>query len=82
MDMRSVGSYPENTRLRVKLVNLNESNWSPRQLAWLQKRQGKTLIGTVENVNGGLYFRPDRCNILVLRDQDMEILGVVRPEED
>jgi len=72
----SISDYPEYTRLRAKLVAVNESNWSERQSKWIKKRLGQVLIGTVQLVGGGLYFRPDYCNLLVLRDAEIDILGV------
>lgn len=76
--MRDISDYPENTRLKVRLVRYDENGWTPRQARWLQKRVGQELFGTVEMVQGSLYFRPDRCNILVLRDHEIEVLSVLR----
>lgn len=70
-----VADFSENTRLKVRLVKIHEGNWTPRQLAWLNKRKGKEMTGTVEMCLGSLYFRPDRCNLLVLREPEIEILG-------
>ena len=76
--VKGIADHPEGTRLKVRLTRLDEGNWSARQQTWIRKRLGQELYGTVEMCQGSLYFRPDRCNILVLRDMDVDILGEVK----
>lgn len=74
--MKNLDRFSDGTRIRVRIVNI-DGGWTERQALWLKKRQDKDVLGYVEVIQGCHYFRPDRCNFILLRDYYVRILGKV-----
>ena len=75
--MKFLGDYEEGTKLRVKFFTYADGAWEEPQETWLKENCGKELEGSVELLGGSAYFRPSNCDIVLLHEDEIEILGLI-----